>query len=91
MAYYGFYVERQGWTHWPKVLIMHHRTGQGPDESRKYFPERKCQAIDTGYATAFCSECGCEFMGSIMTNEPPDYVKPLERCPRCGAIIEETV
>ena len=49
-----------------------------------------CKAIDTGYATAKCSECGAEFMGSIMTNEPPDYVKPLERCPRCGRrIIEE--
>ena len=48
-----------------------------------------CKAIDTGYATAKCSECGAEFMGSIMTNEPPDYVKPLERCPSCGRRIKE--
>lgn len=48
-----------------------------------------CHAIDTGYATAFCSVCGAEFMGSIMTNEPPDYVKPLTRCPECGRKIVE--
>lgn len=48
-----------------------------------------CYAIDSGYATAFCSVCGAEFMGSIMTNEPPDYVKPLTRCPECGRKIIE--
>lgn len=48
-----------------------------------------CHAIDTGYATAFCSVCGAEFMGSIMTNEPPDYVKPPTRCPECGRKIVE--
>lgn len=48
-----------------------------------------CHAIDSGCATAFCSVCGAEFMGSIMTNEPPDYVKPLTRCPECGRKIVE--
>ena len=43
-----------------------------------------CKAIPTGCATAICSECGAEYMGSIMTNEPPDYVKALVRCPNCG-------
>ena len=49
-----------------------------------YVPEETCRVTDTGFATVVCSECGCEYMGSIITNEPPDYVKPLERCPNCG-------
>ncbi len=43
-----------------------------------------CKAIPTGKGTAICSKCGVEYMGSIMTNEPPDYVTALRRCPNCG-------
>ena len=43
-----------------------------------------CRAIQTGKGTATCSKCGAEYMGSIMTNEPPDYVAPLRCCPNCG-------
>lgn len=62
-----------------------HRVGQMVE----YYFDRTAAMVDTGYATGTCSECGVEFAGSIMTNEPPDYVKPLERCPRCGARFEE--
>ena len=44
----------------------------------------ECHAVPTGMGTAFCSECGAEYMGSIMTNEPPDYVTSLRFCPNCG-------
>ena len=49
--------------------------------------ERTCKAIPTGKGTAFCSECDAEYMGSIMTNEPPDYVTSLRYCPNCGARV----
>lgn len=49
-----------------------------------------CKAIPTGCATAICSECGAEYLGSIVTNEPPDYVKALVRCPNCGRkVVDE--
>lgn len=60
-------------------VIYEHGTG------REYWLAETAEMQQTGYATAICSRCGVEFQGSICSNEPPDYVVPLERCPRCGA------
>lgn len=71
-----------------KICVKRYWDDMEKSEQLAYVPERTAKMIDTGYATATCSECGVEFMGSIMTNESPDYVKSLERCPRCGARFE---
>ena len=44
--------------------------------------------LDAGYATVKCSNCSGELKGRIITNEPPDYAKPLKYCPFCGAKFE---
>jgi len=80
MSSYGYYVERQPWTHWPKVLIMRHRTGQGPDETLRYVPERTCELAlyeDTGITV--CSECGAV--------QPDDWT--VYYCWSCGRRIVE--
>jgi hypothetical protein len=80
MSSYGYYVERQPWTHWPKVLIMRHRTGQGPDETRRYVPERTCELAlyeDTGITV--CSECGAV--------QPDDWT--VYYCWSCGRRVVE--
>lgn len=80
MSNFGYYVERQPWTHWPKVLIMRHRTGQGPDETRRYVPERTCKLTlyeDTGITV--CSECGAV--------QPDDWT--VYYCWSCGRRVVE--
>lgn len=94
MSNFGYYVERQPWTHWPKVLIMRHRTGQGLDETRRYVPERTCEVegyddgVDEGMDGDWYSyapptwylSCGHRCEGS----ERPRY------CPVCGKrVVEE--
>jgi hypothetical protein len=93
MSSYGYYVERQPWTHWPKVLIMRHRTGQVPDETLRYVPERTCDVegyddgVDEGMDGEWYSyapptwylSCGHRCEGS----ERPRY------CPRCGKQVVE--
>lgn len=37
MAYGEFYVERQGWARWPRVLVMCRKRGDGV-ERRRYVP-----------------------------------------------------
>jgi len=80
MSNFGYYVERQLWAHWPKVLIMRHRTGQGPDETRRYVPERTCELTlyeDTGITV--CSECGAV--------QPDDWT--VYYCWSCGRRVVE--
>ena len=80
MSNFGYYVERQLWAHWPKVLIMRHRTGQGPDETRRYVPERTCELTlyeDTGITV--CSECGAV--------QPDDWT--VYYCWSCGKRVVE--
>lgn len=84
MASYGYYVERQGWTHWPKVLIMWHRTGLGPDETRRYVPERKAARVRVprkDYMQLGHYECG----GCGTTVGLQDAF-----CRHCGARLEGT-
>lgn len=53
MAYGEFYVERQGWARFPKVLIMCRKHGQGI-ERRRYVPEKtsnESEAMTNGIDT----------------------------------------
>lgn len=49
--------------------------------------EPTCRIRQSGSATGFCSRCGAEFIGSIVNNEPPDYVESVHHCPNCGAKV----
>ena len=85
MSYYGYYVERQGWTHWPKVLIMCHHTGDGHDEKRRYVPERTCSLVKEHFGRSgascrlVCSECHHVIYDGWQ--EKPRY------CAFCGAEV----
>ena len=67
MAYGEFYVERQGWARFPKVLIMCRKHGQGI-ERRRYVPEKTsneseaehtCNDVNVGgkFVCSGCSAC----------------------------------
>lgn len=80
----SYYVEQQRWQHWPKVIVMRHKTNQSPDETRRYVPERTCRAINDkayykgirGYCEGLkCSECG----------EP--LFSDFNHCPWCGSKV----
>lgn len=92
-----FYVERQGWQRWPKVLVMVKKNGHG-DERKRYVPERTCRnafenrAVGT-HAEGFyqgcfeCSLCGCSALGYDWQS----FHIELEWnfCPNCGARVKE--
>lgn len=76
-----FYIERQCWQRFPKVLIMVKKNGHG-DERRRYVPERTCHNVGAEYSKAGfeCSECGAIDL---------DFVAP-DFCHGCGArVVEE--
>ena len=90
MSSFGFYVERQIWAHWPKVLIMCHRTGQGADERRRYVPEpTKCTMEPDGYQGEEYGIYKCSHGGELWQFEcdgPKEHGWTC--CPRCRSIIE---
>lgn len=81
-----FYVEKQPWQRWPKVLTVC-RNGEDGIERRRYVPERTCKVEATflneyGYAPQlddFTFELSCGH--SVTWDERPDY------CPWCGAKV----
>ena len=92
MASYGYYIEKQNWTHWPKVLIMRHRTGLEPDETKRYVPEKTCHMVlmedIRGHAyqdTYECDRCGEQVIREtyMWKSEPPNF------CPKCGSRVKE--
>ena len=95
MAYGEFYVERQGWARWPKVLMMCRRHGSMEDgsvsvERRRYVPERTCE-IDY---ERHCSNCGVHVHKSaVLARKNLDggtwtvVSKPASYCPNCGARV----
>lgn len=87
-----FYVERQYWARWPKVLIMCRKRGNGI-ERRRYVPDKgTCKADETatcecvrddlgGYGkTLTVHEMECSVCGHTYEHVNGDY----EFCPRCG-------
>ena len=81
-----YYVEHQGWAHWPKVLIMCRKTGRMENgnvavQRRRYVPERTCtfeySEEDDRY---HCTECGARLMFKLSTSR---------YCHRCGARIAD--
>ena len=95
MAYGEFYVERQGWARWPKVLVMCRKTGRMSDgnvavERRRYVPERTCNNMSKWPDERLeCSECGC--ITDYVSYEDEPYMMTDEGatipnfCPNCGA------
>ena len=80
MAYGEFYVEHQGWAHWPKTLIMCRKRGYGIIERRRYVPERTCRIIEYDEVPyPVCSECGAV--------QPDDYT--VYYCWNCGAKVRD--
>ena len=73
-----FYVERQPWAHWPKVLIMGRKTGNGADLRRRYVPDAGkckmdpytdvsftvCQAPEVNDFEEYAGVCECSNCGS---------------------------
>ena len=60
MAYGEYYVERQGWAHWPKTLIMCRKRGDGI-ERRRYVPETELQMT----RDELREECQCADMAEM--------------------------
>lgn len=85
MAYGEFYVERQGWARFPKVLIMCRKHGRMENgncavERRRYVPERTCRITEYDEAPfPVCSECGAV--------QPDDFT--VYYCWNCGARVVE--
>lgn len=79
-----FFVERQCWAHWPKVLVMGRNRNDGTVERRRYVPERTC-TVEGVYDYYESSDlwavlsCGHEFEWN--DDKPPAY------CPECGAKV----
>lgn len=79
MSYGEFFVERQGWAHWPKTLVMCRKHGSGI-ERRRYVPERTCKDKAKSGPYFWCDSCN-QF---IIYPSPPNY------CPECGAkVVDE--
>lgn len=67
-----FYVEKQPWQHWPKVLTVCLKNGDGT-ERRRYVPERTCEDVAIEGEWFECSECG-----TVKRLIRPNF------CPKCG-------
>ena len=104
MAFGEFYVERQGWARWPKVLIMcrkrgHDVNGREIAERKRYIPETtltRCTCTNASrYAGRFkCSLCEAEWdTEDVELAEPTLWIGGVGDYPRfcqgCGARIEE--
>ena len=78
MAFGEFYVQRECWAKWPKVLWMVRKRGDG-NERRRYLLERTCRNVsDAGFGFK-CSECG-----------DWEDIEHNPYCPNCGAkVVEE--
>lgn len=78
----AYYVEIQCWQHWPKVLIMRHKTGSG-EEPRRYVPERTAARISVprdGHTAIGHYECG-ECRGVVGAQDA--------HCKHCGCRLVE--
>ena len=97
MAYGEFFVERQGWAHWPKVLIMCRKRGRTEGrwelERRRYVPDRGTCHNTYPYAGKFrCSACDAEWRTENDDLTEPelwiDGVGDMPRyCQNCGRRI----
>ena len=88
MAYGEFYVERQGWARWPKVLLMCRKRGNGV-ERRRYVPDPGTCRYEfianmvIGEVSLDCCGLRCDRCGrEQMSLDPPRY------CPDCGRRTE---
>ena len=92
MSFGEFYVQRECWAKWPRVLIMKRKTG-GEEEQRRYVPERTCHIIDhgstsddgvdDGVSLFECDACGGLFLASNEGKAASNY------CYYCGAKVVE--
>ena len=87
-----FYVERQYWARWPKVLLMcrkhgNQNTGAVTVERRRYMPERTCECDSTiswkwnAPVEFYEHELSCGHVITSTEPEPPNY------CEECGAKV----
>ena len=82
-----FFVERQCWTHWPKVMLMCRKHGDGI-ERRRYVPDKgtchyEWSLADNGWADHTCSACGFRENTDIYVSLGWNY------CPNCGRKVVE--
>ena len=85
-----FYVERECWQRFPKVLIMVRKDGRG-DERRRYVPERTCRLVyDPVHLDYVCSACG-EWRDTPLydARDADDALvcRDYRFCPHCGARV----
>lgn len=80
-----FYVERQYWAHWPKVLLMCRKCGNGI-ERRRYVHEKTCHPRRTVVYE------GTPFQRWLYhcPNSDSDYAMDWTPsfCPECGGRLE---
>ena len=74
-----FFVERQGWAHWPRTLLMCRKRGDGI-ERRRYVPDRgECRNVSDPPEGFLCSVCN---WGDFC--EPSHLLAGARFCPNCG-------
>lgn len=76
MAFGEFYVEQQGWAHWPKVLIMCRKRSAGGIERKRYIPEREYKT-KTKEECAGCPdehEAECRAMWTYCWKDTPEHL-----------------
>ena len=95
MAFGEFYVQRECWAKWPKVLWMVRKQGDG-DERRRYLPERTCRNVSEWHDVDefVCSECGIKLRdwSEVWEDEEQScrFEYAFKFCPMCGAkVVEE--
>ena len=79
-----FFVERQYWNHWPKVLLMCHKHGDGI-ERRRYVPDKGTCEVEgstkLGFEPYYEHDLSCGHTVTSEWSEPPRF------CPECGAKV----
>ncbi len=88
-----FYVERQYWQRWPKVLVMWRDNDDSTKTDRRYVPDRGTCQDESKWTRKFrCSECKVEFFLEDDYSEPTFWTRgsaDVPRfCPGCGRRIE---
>ena len=85
MAYGEYWVECQGWTRWPKVLLMCRKHGDGI-ERRRYVPDAgTCEVEESWHGESEMVEYRCTACDEYMAVEvKPDGAQRPNYCPNCG-------
>lgn len=90
MACGEFYVERQYWARFPKVLIMCRKHGRMENgncavERMRYVPERTCENKNKSVTSFWCSKCDAATSDGFA--DVGGKLARFNYCPNCGCKV----